>query len=96
MAAENKYPATLAQSILTSPTQNKYQTRSQRPLLLRVVTPVMGQAASPRVPERTQNLSPRKLSQDDFWNMENANQAIALGTDHWKETFSPSLYRVFN
>jgi hypothetical protein len=39
----------------------------------------MGHAASPRVLARTQNISPRNLSQDDFWNMETANQAIALG-----------------
>jgi hypothetical protein len=42
-----------------------------------------GQAASPRVPARTQNISPRNLSQDDLWNIETANQAIALGTNHW-------------
>jgi hypothetical protein len=44
-----------------------------------------GPAASPKVPARTQNLSPRNLSQDDFWNMETSNQAIALGTNHWKQ-----------
>jgi hypothetical protein len=42
-----------------------------------------GHAASPRVPARTQNLSPRNVSQNNFWNMETANQAIALGTNHW-------------
>jgi hypothetical protein len=42
-----------------------------------------GQAASLRVPARTQNLSPRNLSQDDFWDMETANMAIALGANHW-------------
>jgi hypothetical protein len=75
-AAENKQPASLAQPILTSPMQHKYQTRSKMPisvntarntpLLPRVVTPMTGHAASPRVPARTQNLSPRNLSQDDF------------------------------
>jgi hypothetical protein len=44
-----------------------------------------GQAASPRVLARTQNLSPRNLSQDDFWSMETANTAIALGTNHWSQ-----------
>jgi hypothetical protein len=44
-----------------------------------------GQAASPRVPARTQNLSPRNLSQNDFWNMETANLAIALGANHWSQ-----------
>jgi hypothetical protein len=73
--------------------QHNYQNRSQvpihtkttsnTPLLPRVVTPMMGHAASPRVPARTQNLSPRILSQDDFWSMETANMAIALGTNHW-------------
>jgi hypothetical protein len=67
-AAENKQPAALAHPILTSPMQYKYQTRSQRPvsanvprstpLLPRVVTPMTGQAVSPRVLARTQNLSP--------------------------------------
>jgi hypothetical protein len=42
-----------------------------------------GHPASPRVPARIQKLPPRKFSQDDFWNMETANQAIALGATHW-------------
>jgi hypothetical protein len=41
-----------------------------------------GHAASPRVPARTQNISPRNVSQDDLWNMETANHAIALGTKY--------------
>jgi hypothetical protein len=59
-AAENTQPEALAHPILTSPMQHTYQTRSQRPisanmscstpLLPRVVTPMTGQAASPRVP----------------------------------------------
>jgi hypothetical protein len=75
-AAENKQPAALAHPILTSPMQHKCQTRSQiptsantarnTPLLLRVVTPMTGQSASPRVPARKQNLSTINLSQDDF------------------------------
>jgi hypothetical protein len=94
-AAENKRPAALTQSVLTSPMQHRYQTRSQisihtkttskMPLLMRVVTPMTGQAASPRVPARTQNLSPRNLSQDDFWNMETANMAINFGTNHFPQ-----------
>jgi hypothetical protein len=43
-----------------------------------------GNAASQRVPARTQNISLRNLSQDDFWNTETANQVISLGTNHWK------------
>jgi hypothetical protein len=73
--------------------KKNYQTRSQRttyvhtsrsmPLLPRVVTQMMGRTASPRVPARTQNLSPRNLSQDDFWKMNISNQEIALGTNYW-------------
>jgi hypothetical protein len=44
---------------------------------------MMSQAASPRVPARSKNLYPRNLSQNDFWIMETANIAIALGTNHW-------------
>jgi hypothetical protein len=94
-AAENKQPAALAHLILTSPMHHKYKTRSQRPisantarntpLLPRAVTPMTGWAASPRVPARTQNLSPRNLSHDYFWNMETANQAIALGANRWTQ-----------
>jgi hypothetical protein len=105
-AAENKQPAALAQPILTSPMQHNYQTRSQRPigvntarnmtLLLRVATPMTGHAASLRVPARTQNLSPRNLSQDSFWNMETANKAIALGTNHWTDQhFSHAVVHPF-
>jgi hypothetical protein len=43
------------------------------------------QAASPRVPTRSQNISPRNLSQDDFWSMNTANVAIALVTNHWSQ-----------
>jgi hypothetical protein len=63
-AAENKQPAALAPPTLTSPMQNNYPTRSQMSisentscdmiLLPRVVTPMMVQAASQRVPERTE------------------------------------------
>jgi hypothetical protein len=94
-AAENRRPVALTQPRLTSPMQHKYQTRSQKPihtttksnttLLPRVITPMTGQAASPRVTARTQNLSPRNLSQDYFWSMEAANMAVALGTNHWSQ-----------
>jgi hypothetical protein len=73
--------------------QQQYQTRSQTiintkdttnaPLLPRVVTPMMGWASPPRVLIRSQNLSPRNLSQDDFWDMASANMTISLGTHHW-------------
>jgi hypothetical protein len=32
---------------------------------------------------RERNLSPRKLSQYDFLDMGNVNQAIVVGTNHW-------------
>jgi hypothetical protein len=91
-AARNKIPANLSHPILASPVLQQCQTRSQTtiiaknttnaPLLPRVVTPMTGRAAPPRVPMRSQNLSPRNLSQDDFWDVETANMAITLGTYH--------------
>jgi hypothetical protein len=94
-AAENKRPPSLTQPIFSSPQQHKYQTRSQTtinrgnasntPLLPRVSTPMTSQAASPRVPTRSQNLSPRNLSQNDFWSMNTSNVAIALVTNHWSQ-----------
>jgi hypothetical protein len=91
-AAKNKRRSALTHPILSSPQQHKYQTRSQTtintvnasntPLLPRVITPMTGQAASPRVPERSLNLSPRNLSQNDFWIMGTANMSIALETNH--------------
>jgi hypothetical protein len=44
-----------------------------------------GWAAPPRVPTLSQNLSPRNLSQDDFWNTETAKIAVSLGTNHWSQ-----------
>jgi hypothetical protein len=68
--AKNKRASSLTDPTLTSPMQHKYQTRSHTtinteaasntPLLPRVITPMPGRAASPRVPARSQNLSPRK------------------------------------
>jgi hypothetical protein len=96
-AAKNKRPSALTQTILTSPMQHKYQTRSQTtintgeasdtPLLPRVITPMTGQASSPRVPARSQNLSPRNLSHNDFWIMEKSNMTITLGTNHWSQQY---------
>jgi hypothetical protein len=48
---------------------------------------MMGLAASPRVPARTQNLSPRNMLQDDLWYMETANMAIALVANHWSHKY---------
>jgi hypothetical protein len=85
----------MAQPILTSPMKHKYQTRSQTtintgvatntPLLPRLITPMTGRAAPPRVPTLSQNLSPRILSQNDFCNMETANISAALGTNNWSQ-----------
>jgi hypothetical protein len=94
-AAENKRPDVLSQPILATPMQHQSQKRSQTiintgfttntPLLLRVVTPMTGRAAPPRVPTRSQNLFPRNLSQNDFWDMESSSMVIALGTHHWSQ-----------
>jgi hypothetical protein len=91
-AAERTIPAESSNPILDSPMHQRCQTRSQTiindqdttnaPLLLRVVTPMMSRPAPPRVPMRSQNLSPRNLSQDDFCDMETANMAIALVNHH--------------
>jgi hypothetical protein len=82
-AAENKQPAVLAQTILTSPMQHNCQTRSQRPisanttcntpLLPRVVTPIEGSSANTKY-------SPQ--SHDDLWNMDTVNQVITLDNNH--------------
>jgi hypothetical protein len=99
-AAENKQQAELVQPMLSSPMKHTYQIRSQHtiprqpanishshnsPLLPRVVTPVARHAASPRVQTQTHNLSPRNLSQEDFWNMVNDNQVDSLGNNHWSK-----------
>jgi hypothetical protein len=79
--------------ILQSPMPISRQTRSQMtihtqdipnvPLPPRVVTPRTLHPSPPRVPTRSQRLSPRNLSQDDFCGMETAHMAIALGDNHW-------------
>jgi hypothetical protein len=93
--AEHTIPAELSHPILASPVHQQCQTISQTiinaqdtnnaPLLPRVVTPMMSRPAPPRVPMRSQNLSPRNLSQHDFWDMETANMAIALVNHHWSQ-----------
>jgi hypothetical protein len=94
-ASAHTIPANLSHPILASPVHKQRQTRSQMiiknkdttnaPLLPRVVTPMTTRPAPPRVPMRSQNLCPRNLSQDDFWDMETANMAIALGNHHWSQ-----------
>jgi hypothetical protein len=101
-AAKNKRSAVMVQPIMTSPMKHKHQKRSQTtintegattaPLLPRVITPMTGRAAPPRWPTLSQNLSPRNLSQDDFWNMETAKIAVSLVTNHWsQQNFSNTL-----
>jgi hypothetical protein len=92
---EHTIPADLSHPILVSPVHQQWQTRSQTilnaknttnaQLLPRVVTPMTSRPAPPRVPTRSQNLSPRNLSQDNFWDMETANMTIALGNHHWSQ-----------
>jgi hypothetical protein len=79
--------------ILNSPMPLSRQTRSQKtihtqdisnaPLPPRVVTPRTLCPSPPRVPTRSQRLSPRNLSQDDFCGMDTSQMAIALGDNHW-------------
>jgi hypothetical protein len=69
------------------------QTRSQTtihtqdianaPLPPRVVTPRTLRQSPPRVPTRSQKLSPRNVSQNDFCGMDTAHTAIDLGDNHW-------------
>jgi hypothetical protein len=68
-----------------SQTINNDQDTTNAPLLPRVVTPMTSRSAPPRVPMRSQNLSPGNLSQYDFCNMETANMDIALRNHHWSQ-----------
>jgi hypothetical protein len=79
--------------LLDSPMPISRQTRSHTtiqtqdisnaPLPPRVVTPRTLNPPPPRVPTRSQRLSPRNLSQNDFCGMDTAHMAIALGDNHW-------------
>jgi hypothetical protein len=55
---------------------------SNAPLPPRVVTPRTLNPSPLRVPTRSQRLSPRDLSQNDFRGMDTAHMAIALGDNH--------------
>jgi hypothetical protein len=55
------------------------------PLPPRVVTPTTLDPLPPRVPTRSQSLSPCNLSQNDFCGMVAAHMAIALGANHWSQ-----------
>jgi hypothetical protein len=79
--------------ILDSPMPLPRQTRSQTtihtpdisnaPLPPRVVTPRTLNPSTPRVPTRSQQLSPRNFFQDDLCGMDTVHMAIALGEHHW-------------
>jgi hypothetical protein len=55
------------------------------PLPPRVVTPRTLPQSPPRVPTISQRLSPRNLSQTDFFGMEYSHMAIYLGHNHWSQ-----------
>jgi hypothetical protein len=75
--AERTFPAESSNPILASPMPPRYQTRSQTtihaqditnaPLLPRVATPMTSRSAPPRVPMRSQNLSPATWHKLNFW-----------------------------
>jgi hypothetical protein len=81
--------------ISTSPIPDKRQTISQttihtpyipdKPLPPRVVTPRTLHHSPPRVPNGSQELTPRNLSQDDFYVMDTAHMVIALGRNNWSQ-----------
>jgi hypothetical protein len=81
--------------ILNSPMPSRRQTRSQTtihtqdipnvPLPPRVVTPRTLCQSTQRLPTGSQRLSPHNLSQDDFFGMDTAHMAIALGNNHWSQ-----------
>jgi hypothetical protein len=81
---------------LTRQTRSQMTTHTQdipnEPLPPRVVTPRTLRPSSPRVPTRSQGLSPRNLSQNDFCGMDTAHMAIALGDNHW---YRPHLANAF-
>jgi hypothetical protein len=87
--AESSHPR-LA-SAMPLPRQTRSQTTiyaqntASAPLLPRVVTPVTRTSPPPRVPTRTENLSPRNVSQDAFYGMDTAHMDIALGNHHWSQ-----------
>jgi hypothetical protein len=79
--------------LLASPIPLSRETRSQTTIHTqdisnvslppRVVTPRTLRPSPPRVTTRSQRLSPRNLSQDDFCGMDTAHMEIALGDNHW-------------
>jgi hypothetical protein len=88
--------------ILASPMPPPHQTRSQTtihtrditnaPLLPRVVTPITRHPSPPRVPTRSQSLSPRNLSQNDFCGIDTAHMAITTGNHHWSQQHQANAF----
>jgi hypothetical protein len=87
--------ASSSNQLLNSPIPIARQTRSQTtihiqdipnvPLPPTVVTPRTQRQTPPRVPTSSQRLSPRNLSQDDFYGMDSAHMDIYLGRKHWSQ-----------
>jgi hypothetical protein len=85
----------LPTQLLNSPMPTSRLTRSQTtihtqdiptgPLPPRVVTTRTLRHSSPRVPTSSRRLSSRNLSQDDFFGLDTAHMAIALGSNHWSQ-----------
>jgi hypothetical protein len=73
------------QQIYQPVANNVYELIANAPLLPRVVTTVTRTSPPPGVPKRTENLSPRNLSQDTFYDMDTAHMAIALENHHWSQ-----------
>jgi hypothetical protein len=81
--------------LLASPMTLPRQTRSQTTIHTqdiangtlppRVVTPRTLDPSPPRVPTRSQKLSPRNLSQHDLCGMDTSHTAVALGDNHWSQ-----------
>jgi hypothetical protein len=68
---------------MRSQTKIHTQDISNAPLPPRVVTPRTLLPSPQRVPTRSQRLSPRNLSQEDFCGMDTAHMAISLRDTHW-------------
>jgi hypothetical protein len=83
------YPVPLPRKSRSQTTIHTQDT-ANAPLPPRVVTPRTLTPSTPRVPTRSQRLSPRNLSQNDFCGMDTANMAVALGDNHWSQQHQAS------
>jgi hypothetical protein len=88
--------------ILNSPMPIRWKMGSQKtihtqdipnvPLPPRVITPRTLRLSPPRVPTGSQRLLPHNLSQDDFYRMDSAHMAIALGNNHWSQRHQANAF----